>query len=128
MLDLKAWIDKVTNALKTDYVVEQGTSNGWTYRKWLSGIAECWYKGLTKSSQSFASWGSLYYGDWATGLQYPFAFISAPALMVTPADSQAYVLGRYNETATEVGTIRLGHNNTTSVQVVLDLYAIGRWQ
>lgn len=25
-----------------DYVVEQGTSGFWTYRKWSSGIAECW--------------------------------------------------------------------------------------
>lgn len=25
-----------------DYVVEQGTSGNWTYRKWNSGIAECW--------------------------------------------------------------------------------------
>lgn len=26
----------------TDYVVEQGTSGIWTYRKWNSGVAECW--------------------------------------------------------------------------------------
>ena len=25
-----------------DYIVEQGTSDIWTYRKWNSGIAECW--------------------------------------------------------------------------------------
>lgn len=25
-----------------DYVVEQGTSGSWTYRKWNSGFAECW--------------------------------------------------------------------------------------
>ena len=25
-----------------DYVVQQGTSGIWTYRKWNSGIAECW--------------------------------------------------------------------------------------
>lgn len=27
---------------KVDYVVEQGTDGIWTYRKWNSGIAECW--------------------------------------------------------------------------------------
>ena len=34
-----------------DYVVEQGTSGIWTYRKWNSGIAECWGReqGLTLS-------------------------------------------------------------------------------
>lgn len=25
-----------------DYIVEQGTSGIWTYRKWASGVAECW--------------------------------------------------------------------------------------
>ena len=27
-----------------DYVLEQGTSGIWTYRKWASGVAECWAK------------------------------------------------------------------------------------
>lgn len=25
-----------------DYIIEQGTSGIWTYRKWNSGVAECW--------------------------------------------------------------------------------------
>ena len=25
------------------FIVESGTRNGWTYRKWSNGIAECWY-------------------------------------------------------------------------------------
>ena len=28
--------------VELDYVVEQGTSDIWTYRKWNSGLAECW--------------------------------------------------------------------------------------
>ena len=28
--------------LIADYVVEQGTDGIWTYRKWNSGVAECW--------------------------------------------------------------------------------------
>ena len=27
-----------------DYIVEHGTSGIWTYRKWASGVAECWGK------------------------------------------------------------------------------------
>ena len=27
-----------------DYIVSQGTSGIWTYRKWASGVAECWAK------------------------------------------------------------------------------------
>lgn len=25
-----------------DYIIEQGTSGSWTYRKWNSGVSECW--------------------------------------------------------------------------------------
>lgn len=28
--------------LNADYIIEQGTSGIWTYRKWASGLAECW--------------------------------------------------------------------------------------
>ena len=30
--------------LAADYIVEQGVSGIWTYRKWASGVAECWAK------------------------------------------------------------------------------------
>lgn len=42
MLDLKALLSKILDALKVDYIVEQGTSGIWTYRKWSSGMAEAW--------------------------------------------------------------------------------------
>lgn len=52
MLNIKKTLTKILDALKADYVVEQGTSNGWTYRKWNSGIIECFV--LINS----ATWGS----------------------------------------------------------------------
>lgn len=40
-----------------DYVVDEGTSGIWTYRKWASGVAECW--GTTSvASTSYASGGN----------------------------------------------------------------------
>ena len=37
------WLQPLTiNNGDGDYIVEQGTSGIWTYRKWASGIAECW--------------------------------------------------------------------------------------
>ena len=33
---------KIQGSPITDFVVEQGTTEIWTYRKWYSGIAECW--------------------------------------------------------------------------------------
>ena len=39
-----ATINYVTTKISVhqDYVVQQGTSGIWTYRKWNSGILECW--------------------------------------------------------------------------------------
>ena len=34
--------DVYIDGKKLDYIVEQGTKDSWTYRKWASGIAECW--------------------------------------------------------------------------------------
>lgn len=43
-----------------DYVVEQGTSGIWTYRKWNSGLSEC-FGGLNVSPSSPNTEGSLYF-------------------------------------------------------------------
>lgn len=36
-----------------DYVVAQGTSGIWTYRKWNSGIAECWTTSTVNTTGTF---------------------------------------------------------------------------
>lgn len=41
-----------------DYIVEQGTDGIWTYRKWASGIAECWGKTEVASYTYAANGGS----------------------------------------------------------------------
>lgn len=46
---------------KVDYVVEQGTDGIWQYRKWNSGIAECW--GYKLTSGAFSAWGNGYSHD-----------------------------------------------------------------
>lgn len=56
MLDLKKLLSKILNA---PFIVEQGTSGMWTYRKWSDGIAECW--GVKTQQVTLASWGSWYY-------------------------------------------------------------------
>lgn len=39
----KIWLQPITtNAGAVDYIVDEGVSGIWTYRKWNSGIAECW--------------------------------------------------------------------------------------
>lgn len=61
-----------------DFVVEQGTSGIWYYRKWNSGRAELWgYVSLNTAIS--AAWGSMYVGNTKMSRQnYPFTFTSKP--------------------------------------------------
>lgn len=42
--------DKRLEALEIDYIVEQGVNGIWNYRKWNSGIIECWGKAVGKTA------------------------------------------------------------------------------
>lgn len=59
-----------------DYVIEQGTINSWTYRKWNSGLCECWYR-FPEQTYNFTPWGTVYYCT-IPAVAYPFEFASAP--------------------------------------------------
>lgn len=68
--------------VRGDFVLEQGEKDGWTYRKWNSGTAECWkiYEYSTTINTAF---GSLYCGNAAPRVNYPFAFVQKPVETVT---------------------------------------------
>lgn len=70
-----------------DYIVEQGRSGGWDYRKWVNGDAECW-RTVTATVKptdwkdsgmmSFLSYGLFWTKDIKIQLPYPFAFAARP--------------------------------------------------
>ena len=73
-------IDKIESALGggsltsklQDYIVEQGTSDIWYYRKWNSGVAECWGE-ITETATIANPLGSVYesyssFYNWPSGL------------------------------------------------------------
>lgn len=78
---------KINRAELADYIVEQGAANGWVYRKWNSGLAECWGSASVEATITTA-WGGLFSAD---GLQsrdpfnvsFPFAFAQAPQVTAT---------------------------------------------
>lgn len=72
-----------------DYVIAQGTTGVWTWRKWASGIAEMWAVFGADKLTIGDAWGSLYFGTWmrsnvnVAARKYPFAFVDAPAISAT---------------------------------------------
>lgn len=94
MLKVKALLTKALNALKADYVVEEGTSGIWTYRKWNSGIAECW--GFSNvANNAYASNGAK-----NVVVSYPFEYATAPNVLAS-----GYINGNIQ---TEIGFTQSG--------------------
>ena len=70
-----------------DYVLEQGTIGIWTYRKWASGVSECW--GSYTATGGSSTDGSLYWKG--TSAMYPSGlFIGTP---ITEATLQGLKIG-----------------------------------
>lgn len=76
----------INNTELGDFVVVQGISGGWKYRKWNSGIAECW-KTLTHNINSFDWWNQGSYVYCGTNdvppQAYPFPFIEEPTVVAS---------------------------------------------
>lgn len=74
---------KKLDALGMDYVIAQGKSGEWWYRKWNSGRVECGIDSKTFSTQTSHKWAEAGYlcGPW-TFPAYPFTFSSAPFVTI----------------------------------------------
>lgn len=74
-----------------DYVIAQGKTGAWTWRKWSSGVAEMWAVfGTDTLAMTAQTWGDLYTASWMgmainkSARQYPFAFVDQPVVTATP--------------------------------------------
>ena len=73
--DLKNILDEVLPSCAVDYVVEQGTSGDWKYRKWNSGKAEAWVNSSATIAISTAS-GSIYFGNTSISIPSAIGFLT----------------------------------------------------
>lgn len=117
----------------SDYVIEQDTSGIWTYRKWNSGIAECWGT-HTHSVTSWGTWGSLYEGMPVTYATYPTnLFISTPLVMIINATTANGICGieLYNGSPSKDQTPNfhfLRPSTGSALTAYANIYAKGRWK
>jgi len=109
-----------------DFVIEQGTSSSWNYRKWKSGKKECW-RTVTQSITKAGGSGP-YYGDGST-VSFPSSFFSsAPMVQMSNSGSADGWLGTTSAaTSSATGQPRLYRlaSWTGSKSVTLSIYAIG---
>lgn len=115
----------------TDYIVEEGTSGFWTYRKWSSGIAECWGK-RTVDVNITTAWGTIYYGS-VLYTPWPFTFAEKPACVVTTeyGDDQlsAFVGSCGSASVGNAPTVLVCRPVLSSAQSCTLIYhAFGKWK
>lgn len=126
-----------------DAVVEVGTSDIWTYRKWVSGIAECWGNFTFFEVGVNNAWGEIYESSaYETTNFPPDLFNSVPMQTINIISTKhasggagyalcAYQYGDGGPTATSAGKVvfyrptQTGENNQ---KVVISIHAIGRWK
>lgn len=117
-----------TSTIMGDYVIEEGTEGIWTYRKWNSGIAECWGEPQSGALTMSAS-GSVYVSA--------AVYVSVPAFLKS-VDNIAYNshnanvigisnYGTFNITDCTVGVrVQKSTNATDSVKFAARIF--GRWK
>lgn len=112
-----------------DTVVEVGSSGGWTYRKWGSGVAECWC--VYESAISGATtWGSVYYTTVKT-VSFPTnLFAARPSCSVTSIGNSVQGWGTSNNCSKDSVDVFLVRPTTVSSGAVpsLSIFAVGKWK
>lgn len=115
-----------------DYIVEQGTSGIWAYRKWNSGRAECWGRREVDVNVT-SSWGTtgFYYGTIGT-INFPFKFAEVPVVNVTVeygADSYSLFIASCGFSSINYARpIMLCRNDSRTVNCILVYQVFGNWK
>ena len=122
-----AWDLEIKDNLMTDFIIEQGTSGIWTYRKWYSGISECWGSSIVNTICSNQS-GGVYFSDEKTISLPSGLFVRAPITNITCVDPWSWI----NTTSTSAIVITFkiirGSNYPNAYDTRVSLSAKGNWK
>lgn len=150
MLSLKQCLQDIVNRQNdvVDYVVEIGrvnysgatdttAYNYWTYRKWKSGLAECWttYYAERTIGVAWGSWRRSAIGD---DLAFPFTFAQIPTVTrwavpapVSGHNADGVLVLQYSQpSVTSTGTCFYSKNTTATCTAFLwcSVHANGKWK
>ncbi len=114
--------------LPVDLVIETGTSGGWTYRKWSSGVAECW-KTKSGTVKCDTAWGSLYYGTIAEE-NFPTNLFAGTPVLTTNIENTNMFISKGAATAAKTGVVYTISpvKLTEAVGYYLQYVAKGSWK
>ena len=119
-------LSQLSQRLGVDWIVEQGTRGIWTYRKWNSGIAECWGKS-EHTVEHYATLNGFY--AYYVDIALPFTFAAVPIKTFLPQIGSGFSIPAA-DMADSTTTVRLyalsnvGGTNTVKATI----YVKGRWK
>lgn len=112
-----------------DYVTEQGTSDGWSYKKWSSGKVECWgiktVNGAINDNQSVSP---------HTKLALPFNIYNRSLQLMSITSSIGWkvrfaYINPSSPTDGQVATIVYTVDGTnTETNLAASIYIVGKWK
>ena len=126
-----------------DFIVDQGTittgsgnsTANWVYRKWDSGIAECWCRKHVSTAVNTA-WGNLFVSGALsyTNITWGVDFIDIPVANITiaPNASGAFLIAGGSTSLTKDNTggyeIARGSALASAGNFYINYYGIGKWK
>lgn len=126
-----------------DFIVDQGTittgsgnsTANWVYRKWNSGIAECWCRKHVSTAVN-TTWGNLYVSGALsyTNIDWGVDFTDIPVANITiaPNASGAFLIAGGSTSLTKDKTggyeIARGSALSSAGNFYINYYAIGNWK
>lgn len=128
------WQLKCKGGVLDDFVIEQSTDGIWTYRKWNSGIAECWGTKTIENVQVNQAWGSLYYMEPSQRSYYPNGlFRDAPTETATMSCDDMWTwmgtaTGNHQLATAQYFLMRPDAATTKQYTVRIHYHAKGRWK
>ena len=116
-----------------DYVVAQGVSGNWRWRKWNSGVAECWQRYSYETPAMVAVGGIFYSPKNVGGLAYPFEFLAKPTELVSCDGNVGGWYAAANDlptnTTKETGYYHFfGARSRPAGYIAMNIHEIGRWK
>ena len=115
-----------------DVVEKAGTYGIWSYRKWSSGVAECWCTSESVAATIGTVWGSMFTKeDVIPSYTFPFSFVSAPAVSITPRTNNTanyFAFAGKGGSTTHTPTVSVASPVQTSATITVDFYVFGRWK
>ena len=120
----------------SDYITAQGETNGFTWRKWASGVAECWKLHTDTGVTIQSAWGSVFESSAYGAIAYPSGlFTATPCCTITPngsPDGKTTLGLEIGNVGTAAKTPQWNYTRgtaSTSVQTInVAIYAIGKWK